>query len=147
MPPIFFHNEVFEQKLGVIGLTKSDKIHTRSSFTIFCPFLFRDHVLCVTVLREYFTMPLFNKSIKSTILGHDSPFLKKTLCLSVPQHSLTKRLLRSVLFYQNFLLKALLEWCEFNTLDINWSKTFFMFVTNKRVKLPKEINISSKIVK
>ena len=43
-------------------------------------------------------------------------------------------------------LKALLEWCEFNTLDINWSKTFFMYVTNKRVKLPKEIAISSKIV-
>jgi hypothetical protein len=43
-------------------------------------------------------------------------------------------------------LKALLEWCEFNTLDINWSKTFFMFVTNKRVKLPTEITISSKIV-
>jgi hypothetical protein len=31
-------------------------------------------------------------------------------------------------------------------LDINWSKTFFMFVTNRRVKLPKEITVNSKNV-
>jgi hypothetical protein len=30
-------------------------------------------------------------------------------------------------------LRFFLEWCEFNTLDVNWDKTFFMFVTNKRV--------------
>ena len=41
-------------------------------------------------------------------------------------------------------LKVLLEWCEFNKLVINWSKTYFMFVTNKRVKLPKEINLGTK---
>ena len=38
-------------------------------------------------------------------------------------------------------LKVLLEWCDFNKLDINWSKTYFMFITNKRVKLPTEITI------
>ena len=43
-------------------------------------------------------------------------------------------------------LKVLLEWCEFNKLVINWSKTYFMFVTNKRVKLPKEINVGTKTV-
>ena len=42
-------------------------------------------------------------------------------------------------------LKVLLAWCLFNKLDINWSKTFFMFVTNKRIKMPKEITVSSKI--
>ena len=41
-------------------------------------------------------------------------------------------------------LKVLLEWCEFNKLDINLLKTYFMFVTNKRVKLPKEINLGTK---
>ena len=41
-------------------------------------------------------------------------------------------------------LKVLLEWCYYNKLDINWSKTFFMFVTNRRVKLPKEITVDSK---
>ena len=29
-------------------------------------------------------------------------------------------------------LKALLEWCEFNKLDINWSNTYFMFMTKKK---------------
>jgi hypothetical protein len=43
-------------------------------------------------------------------------------------------------------LKVFLEWCDFNKLDINWSKTYFMFVTNKRVKLPKEIVVGSKAV-
>ena len=43
-------------------------------------------------------------------------------------------------------LKYFLEWCEFNALDVNWDKTFFMFVTNKRVKLPNEIFVNTKIV-
>ena len=36
-------------------------------------------------------------------------------------------------------INALHEWCIFNRIDINWSKTFFMFVTNKRIKPPKTI--------
>jgi hypothetical protein len=43
-------------------------------------------------------------------------------------------------------LKVFLNWCDFNRLDINWSKTYFKFVTNKRVKLPKEIVVGSKAV-
>jgi hypothetical protein len=43
-------------------------------------------------------------------------------------------------------LKVFLEWCEFNKLDINWTKTYFMFVTNKRLKLPNETEVGSKIV-
>ena len=31
-------------------------------------------------------------------------------------------------------LEPFIEWCKFNKLDINWSKTFFMFVTNKHIK-------------
>ena len=42
-------------------------------------------------------------------------------------------------------LKILLEWCKFNRLDINWSKTYFMFVTNKRINLPNEIAVSKDI--
>jgi hypothetical protein len=30
-------------------------------------------------------------------------------------------------------LEPLFDWCTYNKLDINWSKTFFMFVTNKRI--------------
>ena len=32
-------------------------------------------------------------------------------------------------------LKIPLKWCKFNRLNINWSKTCFMFVTNKRFNL------------
>jgi hypothetical protein len=41
-------------------------------------------------------------------------------------------------------LKLLLEWCEFNKLDLNLSKTFFMFISSKRckkLKLPSAINV------
>ena len=38
-------------------------------------------------------------------------------------------------------IKPLLDCCFFNKLDLNWSKTYFMFVTNRRVKLPSEITV------
>ena len=31
-------------------------------------------------------------------------------------------------------LEHLLEWCKFNNLDLNWSKTYLMFITNKELK-------------
>jgi hypothetical protein len=37
--------------------------------------------------------------------------------------------------------ELLLEWCAINRLDINWKKTFAMFVTNKRIVLPKSVKI------
>jgi hypothetical protein len=43
-------------------------------------------------------------------------------------------------------IHALHEWCEFNRIDINWSKTFIMFVTNKRIKPPKEIMMNGSTV-
>ena len=36
-------------------------------------------------------------------------------------------------------LSLLFEWCANNRLDINWKKTFVMFVTNKRVSIPSSI--------
>ena len=44
-------------------------------------------------------------------------------------------------------LETLIAWCKFNKLDLNWSKTFFMFINNKRVKLPNEIYIDGFYVK
>ena len=45
----------------------------------------------------------------------------------------------------NFIvnIRPMLDWCKHNKLDINWSKTYFMFITNKRIKtnLPVEIEI------
>lgn len=36
-------------------------------------------------------------------------------------------------------LIKLSTWCENNRLDINWTKTFAMFITNKHVILPSVI--------
>jgi hypothetical protein len=43
-------------------------------------------------------------------------------------------------------IASLRVWCERNRLDINWSKTFIMFVTNKRIKPPKEIDMNGTTV-
>ena len=47
-------------------------------------------------------------------------------------------------------LKHLIEWCDYNRLYVNWSKTFIMVITNKRVVIPQFIeynNIKIEIVK
>ena len=38
-------------------------------------------------------------------------------------------------------LEPLIIWCKFNKLDLNWSKTYFMLITNKHIKkkLPSHI--------
>ena len=40
-------------------------------------------------------------------------------------------------------MRQLSEWCKHNRLYINWSKTYLMFVTNKRLVLPKQIDYDS----
>jgi hypothetical protein len=40
-------------------------------------------------------------------------------------------------------IKSLSTWCALNRLDINWSKTFIMFVTNKRLSLPSSVDLNS----
>ena len=49
----------------------------------------------------------------------------------------------------NKKIKILLNWCQLSKVDINWDKTYVMFVANKRIKIPKSIdfdNINVKIV-
>ena len=43
-------------------------------------------------------------------------------------------------------LQPLLDWCKFNRMDINWLKTFFMFIKNKRFNYPKSIEIDGNMV-
>ncbi len=44
-------------------------------------------------------------------------------------------------------LVPLLDWCNYNKMDINWSKTYFMFVSgNRKVKTPNEILINNNVV-
>ena len=40
------------------------------------------------------------------------------------------------------LIKPLLNWCDTNKLDLNWSKTYFLFIKNKRITYPSFINIA-----
>ena len=42
----------------------------------------------------------------------------------------------------NERLTGLFEWCAVNRLDINWKKTFAMFITNKRVTLPSTVTLN-----
>lgn len=39
-------------------------------------------------------------------------------------------------------IKQLSTWCALNRLDINWSKTFVMFVTNRRISLPSSVDLN-----
>ena len=39
-------------------------------------------------------------------------------------------------------IKPLSTWCALNRLDINWSKTFVMFVTNRRMSLPSSVELN-----
>ncbi len=41
-------------------------------------------------------------------------------------------------------LKELNEWFQFNRVDINWSKTFFMFINKTRNFVPKSILFEEK---
>ena len=40
-------------------------------------------------------------------------------------------------------IQPLLDWCYSSKLDLNWSKTFFLFIKNKRVKYPDHIFINN----
>ena len=43
----------------------------------------------------------------------------------------------------NFILdvKPLIDWCNINRLDLNWTKTYFLFIKNKRYLYPTEIDL------
>jgi hypothetical protein len=43
-------------------------------------------------------------------------------------------------------ISELQTWCNFNQIDINWSKTFIMFITNKRITQPKNIELNGSSV-
>ena len=38
--------------------------------------------------------------------------------------------------------KPLLDWCYINKLDINWNKTYLLFIKNKRFNYPSEIDLN-----
>ena len=88
------------------------------------------------------------------IFINDLPhFLKEFYCiLFADDTTLCKSSKDIQVLISSFLLclHKLIDWCNHNLLDINWKKTFFMFVTNLSYRdLPSEIivnNISIKVV-
>jgi hypothetical protein len=43
-------------------------------------------------------------------------------------------------------ISSLQDWCEHNHIDVNWSKTFIMFVTNKRISPPNELTLNANVI-
>jgi hypothetical protein len=86
------------------------------------------------------------------IFINDLPFLLELLCKLFADDTTLYLLgdnLDSLISKFKDNLKPMLDWCKFNKLDINWDKTYFMFVTNKRLgkKTPTVIPIDNSQVK
>ena len=86
------------------------------------------------------------------IFINDLPFLLELLCKLFADDTTLYLLgdnLESLISKFKDNLKPMLDWCKFNKLDINWDKTYFMFVTNKRLgkKTPTVIPIDNSQVK
>ena len=75
------------------------------------------------------------KNVKSILFADDT-----TIFLSRPD-------VPSLISEFVTLVKPLINWCEFNRLDLNWKKTYFMFIKNKRYDYPKEIVFFNNIIK
>ncbi|CAF0812788.1 unnamed protein product [Brachionus calyciflorus] len=103
----------------------------------------------LSFIRNYFT----NRKQFVKLGKHFSKFMK--IILGVPQENIKCKLfaddttiyhcgecLDQLIIEFNELLSPFFRWCEFNRLDIDWSKTKCMVVTNKRVKIPSTVTIA-----
>jgi len=79
------------------------------------------------------------------IMINDLPFILELSCkLFADDTTLYDESDNINFLVRKFIIKIqpMIEWCSFNKLDINWSKTFFMIITNQMKKLfPTEILI------
>ena len=80
-------------------------------------------------------LPPFLNKLKSKLFADDTTLYH--------QHSDIKQLIYEFTLY----CRPLLDWCSFNRIDINWSKTFCMFITNKRVKPLTLLHLALSILK
>ena len=96
---------------------------------------------------------IFAADLSSSIYQRSAFFLKKVKCMMFADDSTLydkDSCLTNLIDKFRIYIKQLLEWCNINKMDINWSKTFFMFITNQRFKHPVTIellNIKVQVVK
>ncbi|CAF0989180.1 unnamed protein product [Brachionus calyciflorus] len=56
----------------------------------------------------------------------------------------TEANIEKLLLKFNYSVKKLVTWCKYNRIDVNWSKTKIMFISNKRsLSIPKQIFIEN----
>ena len=79
-------------------------------------------------------LPFFLKSVTCKMFADDTTIYKSM-----------NDLLELISFFR-LVIKDLITWCNFNRFDINWSKTFIIFITNKSVEIPKEIIFDEKTI-
>lgn len=81
-------------------------------------------------------LPFLLKRLESKLFADDTTLLKSGEDADTLIHDF------------KIALKPFIEWCKYNRLDINWSKTEFMFICDKRkVQLPEVIYIDGTPVK
>ena len=75
-------------------------------------------------------LPFFLNGVKSKLFADDTTLYHQGNDLDLLISDFTKK------------VSPLFDWCGKNRIDINWSKTFCMFITNKRVLLPTHIELN-----
>lgn len=75
-------------------------------------------------------LPYFLEKVVTKMFADDTALFSSELTLSLVIETFEDQ------------VKCLLDWCNGNRVDINWSKTYGMFVTNKRIELPEILKIA-----
>ena len=79
-------------------------------------------------------LPLLVKDLDCKLFADDTTFYHSEPSLNHLIREFTDR------------IKPLFVWCSKNRIDINYSKTYCMFITNKRVVIPNNIELNGHIV-
>ena len=80
-------------------------------------------------------MTFFIKNVLSKLFADDTTF-----------YSADTNLADLIIKFKS-TFSSLMEWCNFNKIDINFSKTVIMIITRKHIDFPKEIDFNGISVK
>ena len=79
-------------------------------------------------------LPLLIENLNKKLFADDTTFYK-----SMPD-------VKDLIDYFVDNIQPLINWCKTNKLDLNWSKTFFFFIKNKRFNYPREFLINNNVI-